>query len=138
MHKKSIRLDTTGWRRLSTGNCVRNKNLIIPTSDICPSYNLFGENKTLKLLSDFKIKRDRLISASQQKRKRTRRTVDLAGPADHRVKIKENEKRDKYLDLARELKKQQWNIKVTMVLMVSLGTNAKCLVKGPGNLEIKG
>ena len=27
-------------------------------------------------------------------------------PTDHRVKIKENEKRDKYLDLARELKKK--------------------------------
>ena len=31
--------------------------------------------------------------------------VDFAVPADHRVKLKENEKKDKYLDLARELKK---------------------------------
>ena len=31
--------------------------------------------------------------------------MDFAVPADHRVKLKENEKRDKYLDLARELKK---------------------------------
>ena len=30
--------------------------------------------------------------------------VDFAVSADHRVKIKESEKRDKYLDLARELK----------------------------------
>ena len=29
----------------------------------------------------------------------------FAFPADHRVKLKGNEKRDKYLDLARELKK---------------------------------
>ena len=31
--------------------------------------------------------------------------VDLAVPADHRVKLEEKEKKDKYLDLARELKK---------------------------------
>ena len=31
--------------------------------------------------------------------------VDFAVPADHRVKIKESKKRDKYLNLARELKK---------------------------------
>ncbi len=31
--------------------------------------------------------------------------VDFAVPADHRIKLKECEKRDKYLDLARELKK---------------------------------
>ena len=31
--------------------------------------------------------------------------MDFAVPLDHRVKIKENEKRNKSLDLARELKK---------------------------------
>ena len=31
--------------------------------------------------------------------------MDFTVPADDRVKQKENEKRDKYLDLARELKK---------------------------------
>ena len=31
--------------------------------------------------------------------------MDFAVPADHRVKLKEREKKDKYLDLARELKK---------------------------------
>ena len=30
--------------------------------------------------------------------------MDFTVPADHRVKLKENKKRDKYLDLARELK----------------------------------
>ena len=34
-----------------------------------------------------------------------KRIVDFAVPADHRVKLKECEKRDKYLDLTRELKK---------------------------------
>ena len=33
--------------------------------------------------------------------------MDFAVPADHRVKIKESEKRDKYLDLTGELKKKK-------------------------------
>ena len=39
---------------------------------------------------------------SQQQKKRI---VDFSVPVDHRVKLKESEKRDKYLDLARELRK---------------------------------
>ena len=42
-------------------------------------------------------------------KKRICRIVDFAFPAEHRVKLKEREKGDKYLDLARELKKE-WNI----------------------------
>ena len=30
--------------------------------------------------------------------------VDFAVPVDHRIKLKESEKKDKYLDLARKLK----------------------------------
>ena len=33
--------------------------------------------------------------------------MDFVFPADHRVKIKEKKKRDKFLNLARDLKKQQ-------------------------------
>ena len=43
-------------------------------------------------------------SDSQQKKKRICRIVDFAVPVDHRIKLKESEKRDKYLDLTRELK----------------------------------
>ena len=44
----------------------------------------------------------------QQKKKRERmcKFMDFAVPADHRIKLKECEKKDKYLDLARELKKK--------------------------------
>ena len=69
------------------------------------------ENDKNELLWDFEIQTDHLISARLldliiiNKRKRTCRNVDFAVPADHRVKLKENEKMDKYLDLARELKK---------------------------------
>ena len=52
--------------------------------------------------------------------------MDFAVPADHRVKLKESEKKDKYQDLGRELKKL-WNKKVTVILIVIgiLGTVTK-------------
>ena len=58
-------------------------------------------------------------------------TIDLAIPADHRVKVKENEKRDKYVDLARELKKTLRNMKVMVIPTVigTLGTIPKSLVR---------
>ena len=44
-------------------------------------------------------------------------TVDFAVLADHRVKLKESEKKEKYLDLAGELKKL-WYMEVTMIPIV--------------------
>ena len=49
-----------------------------------------------------KKKRER----KEKKKNTTYRIVNSAVPADHRVKLKEKEKKDKYLDLARELKKK--------------------------------
>ena len=68
------------------------------------------ENNTHKLLWDFDIHTDHLILARRpdliiiNKKKRTCKIVGFAVPADHRLKLKECEKKDKYLDLARELK----------------------------------
>ena len=42
--------------------------------------------------------------SEQKKKKRNCRIVDFAAPLEHIVKLKENEKRDKYLDFARERK----------------------------------
>ena len=42
---------------------------------------------------------------NQQQKKENLQIVDFAVPSDHRIKVKESEKKDKYLDLARELKK---------------------------------
>ena len=39
-------------------------------------------------------------------------------PADYRVKLKENEKKNKYIYLVRKLKKKSWNIKVTIIPIV--------------------
>ena len=73
------------------------------------------ENDTHKLLWNFDVQTDHLISAGRpdliiinkkkkKKKKQICKIVDFAVPADHRIKLKECEKRGKYLDLARELK----------------------------------
>ena len=70
------------------------------------------ENDSHKLLWDFNIQTDHLIPAripdfiiiNKKKKKRTCNIVDFAVSADHRIKLKECEKKDNYLDLARELK----------------------------------
>ena len=58
---------------------------------------------------------------------------------NHRVKLKEGKKVDKYLELARELKKL-WNMKVTVIPIVigMPGTVAKGLVQRLEDLEIRG
>ena len=58
--------------------------------------------------------------------------------ADHRVKLKENEKKDKYLDFTRELN-LLWNMKVAFTPIVSgtLGTVTKGLIKKLEDLEIR-
>ena len=63
--------------------------------------------------------------------------VDFKVPTDHRIKLKECEKKDNYLDLARELKKLK-NINVTIISIVisAFGTTSRGLLKGLEDLEI--
>ena len=61
----------------------------------------------------------------------------ITSRADHRVKIKENEKREKYLDLVRKLK-ISWSMKVTVILIIigALGMIHKGLRRLLEELEI--
>ena len=69
------------------------------------------ENNTHKHLWYFEVQTDHLISARRpdliiiNKKKRTCKIADFAVQADRRIKLKECEKKNSYLDLARELKK---------------------------------
>ena len=70
---------------------------------------------------------------SIQQKKRTCKIVDFAVPANHRIKLKECEKKVKCHDLARELKKQ-WNMKV----IDAFGTVTKRILKELKDLEAGG
>ena len=105
------------------------------------------ENETHKILWEFEIKTDHLISVRRQnlekvkkkkkkkkkrkEKKRTHQIMDFVVPTDPKGKLKESEKRDKYLDLARELK-ILWDVKVMVIPVVigALGTVTKGLVQG--------
>ena len=73
------------------------------------------------------------------KKKRICKIVNFAVPADHRVKLKEYEKRKKYFDLARELKKL-WTMKLMIIPIVigAFDTVTKELLKGLEDLEVGG
>ena len=107
------------------------------------------ENAAHKLLWDFNKQTDHLIPSrwpdliiinnkkkKKKKKKRTCKIVEFAVPVDHRIKLKECEKKDKYLDLARELKKL-WNMQVTIIPIVTgaFGTVTKRLLE---DLEVVG
>ena len=69
------------------------------------------ENEMQKILWNFEIQTDHLLSARwlylgivNKKKKRTCWIVNSAIPADHRVKMKENKKKDKYLDFVENWK----------------------------------
>ena len=76
---------------------------------------------------------------NNQQKNRTCKIVDFAVPANHRIKLKEYERKDKYLDLAWELKKLR-NIQVTIIsiLIGALGTVTKGLLMGLEDLEVGG
>ena len=64
--------------------------------------------------------------------------MDFAVQTDHRVKLKESEKRGKYQDLARELKNLlNMNVMLIPIVTGALGTITKGLVKGLEDLEIR-
>ena len=105
------------------------------------------ETNTYKLLWDFGMQTDHRISArrpdliiiNKQKKKRTCKIVNFAVPADHSIKLKECKKKDKYIDLSRELK-QLWNVQVTIIPIVigAFVTVTKGLLKGLEDLEVGG
>ena len=87
-----------------------------------------------KILSDFEMQTDHVIPARRpdlvMDNKKENQLKSGLFPINHRVKIKENEKIDKCLDLARGLKKL-WNMKVTVIPIAigALGRICKGLVR---------
>ena len=65
--------------------------------------------------------------------------VDFAVPADYGIKQKESEKKDKFLALAKKLKKI-WSMKVTIIPIEisTFSTLNKGLLKGLEDLDVGG
>ena len=76
-----------------------------------------------------------------QPKKRICRVADFAILPDKRITLNESEKRDKYQELARELKKRKlWIMKVTVIPIVNdeLETISERFLKGMEDLQIRG
>ena len=93
---------------------------------------------------DLDIQTYNLISARRPdliiiNNKREFAIVDFDVPADHRIKLKESEKKYEYLDLARELKKL-WNMMMAIIPIVigAFSTVIKWLLKELEDLEVGG
>ena len=71
--------------------------------------------------------------------KRFFKIVDFAVSAEHRLKLKEYEKKDKYLDLGRELKKTTEHDGYNHIIVIgAFGTVTKGILKGLDDLEVAG
>ena len=122
--------------------CAKNLNLTKRANGICTTQNqswrmrhtmrFWHPNGSLNLGQTTRL-------YNNQQKKRTCKIVDFAVPADRWVKLLESEKKDEYLDLAKELKKL-WNMKVTFLPIVigALGTVTEGLIKELEDLEIRG
>ena len=130
--------------KVFTGNCGRNWSLTIRTIGIRRRRILSWRMRRTNS-SGVDIQTDHLILARQpglikiHKEDKTCRVVDFAVPVGHRVKVKESEKKNNYLDLAREMKRM-WNIKVSIIPIVNdaLGTVTKGLVHRLKDVDIAG
>ena len=71
-----------------------------------------------------------------QKKKRSRKIVEFAVSVVQGIKLEENEKKDKYLNFPREVKKKS-NMKMTIVTIVIV-TVTHGLLKGQEELEKRG
>ena len=115
----------------------------IMITKICTTQHLSWRMTHTNSYGTLDIQTDHLISARRpdliiiNKKKRTCKIVDFALPADHRIKLKESEKKDKYLDLAREFKKKLWNMKVMIIpiMIGAFGTVTKGLLGGREDSE---
>ena len=112
--------------------CLRDKNYQIRE---LPNRTLL-ENETCKYLD---ILEGDTIKQVDMKDKIQTEYLWRDVQADHRIKLKEREKKDEYLNFVRGLKKL-WNMKVTIIPMVigALSTITKGLLKHLEYLEVGG
>ena len=91
------------------GNCSINSDLTIPTKYYMHNPETVLENEMKNSSGILRFKNIPNLGQTtgpnnNQHKKKTCRIVDVAVPADHRVKLKEKEKKDKCMVIARKLK----------------------------------
>ena len=120
----------------STGNCARNWNFTIQTNRIWTTENISWRIRRSNGSTNLDQK-SRPRNNQQRRKERSCWIIDFIVQANHRIKLKESENKDKYLDLTRVLIKL-WNINVTMIQIVigALATVTKGLIKGLEYLDI--
>ena len=101
------------------------------------------KNETCKFPWDFEIQTDHLISARRpdlmiiNNKKRICRIVDLAFPVNHSTNLKERKKKDKDLDLTRDLiKTLEHEMTIMHIITGVIGSDTKGLVQGLEDLQI--
>ena len=83
------------------------------------------------------LQKSKIIPYNNQQKKGICKIVNFAVPVDHRINLKECAKKNKYLNLARELK-TLWNMKATSepIVIGAFGAITKGLLKGLEDLEV--
>ena len=100
------------------------------------------ENEDYKMLWDFSVRTDHEIEARKpdlliiDKSENNCKIIDVAIPEDGRVRAKEDEKVEKYQDLAREVR-QIWGVRTKVIPMV-VGTLGSMPLRLKENLRTRG
>ena len=103
-HLKNIKLGATACVRSSTGNCAINRKFSVLTNGIYINQKLYLKMKrvrssgTLRYNHPIQARRPDLVLIN--KKKRPCYLEDFIVPESQRMKVKEDEKQDKYLDRA--------------------------------------
>ena len=94
---------------------------------VYPQLESILDNETLENLWGFELKQITYPSEKNTFWWLIKKKTYFVIPVDHRVKIKERKKRNKFLYLVKEVRKL-WNIKVTMIIIVIVALRAvsKC------------
>ena len=95
------------WRRMwSIWNCATDLHLNILVNGFCTDRNPPERMRSIKFFWDFEMEADHLHFVRRQdlvlitKKIKSCNLLDFAIPANHKVKMKEGETRDKYIDLS--------------------------------------
>ena len=97
------------------------------------------ETDEVKILWDFEIRTDRIITARRpdivviDKTDKTATIIDVAVPNDHNIRVKEQDKVEKYQDLRLEIQRL-WNVKAQVVPVV-IGALGSTTPNFPKHLE---